>query len=172
LFIILSPKIVSPSHLIIWFQSPLNPMLSIFSNSSCLQTYILLVHLATPSSVRSTKHHLQEILGIRPLVSGRSSDQSTELGHLSLLDSSYHSRSIKITTQFSVDWVGKFMVFMLAPYREFISPVKTSIQIVLWCSVSYVWSFLMFYYFALTLTDGLCYVGLYTLSCVGAGVQR
>jgi hypothetical protein len=33
----------------------------------------------------STKHHLQKIQEIRPHVSGRSSDQSTQLGHLSHL---------------------------------------------------------------------------------------
>jgi hypothetical protein len=32
-----------------------------------------------------TKHHIQEIQGIRPRVSDRPSDQSTRLGHLSLI---------------------------------------------------------------------------------------
>jgi hypothetical protein len=48
---------------------------------------------------------MQEIQGIRPHVSDRPSDQSTQLGHLSHLDTRYHSRSKKITTPSSVDYV-------------------------------------------------------------------
>jgi hypothetical protein len=36
---------------------------------------------------------------------------------------------------------GKITVFMLVQYREFLSPVMTSIVIVLWCNASYLWSF-------------------------------
>jgi hypothetical protein len=43
--------------------------------------------------------------GICPHVSDSPSDQSTQLGHLSHLDSCYHSRSKKTTTPSSVDWV-------------------------------------------------------------------
>jgi hypothetical protein len=43
----------------------------------------------------STKHHIQEIQGIRPHVSDRPFDQSNQLGHLSHMDSNYHSRSKK-----------------------------------------------------------------------------
>jgi hypothetical protein len=42
-----------------------------------------------------TKHHIQEVQGICPHVSDRPSDQSTQLGHLSHLNSCYHSRSKK-----------------------------------------------------------------------------
>jgi hypothetical protein len=43
-----------------------------------------------------TKHHLQEIQGLRPDISNRPSDQTTQLGHLSHLDSHYRSRSQKL----------------------------------------------------------------------------
>jgi hypothetical protein len=36
---------------------------------------------------------------------------------------------------------GKIVFFVLVPYREFVSSVMTSSLIVLWCKVSYVWSF-------------------------------
>jgi hypothetical protein len=45
----------------------------------------------------STKHHIQEIQGISPQVSDRSSNQSTHL------DSHFRSRSKKTTTLSSVD---------------------------------------------------------------------
>jgi hypothetical protein len=59
-----------------------------------------------------SKHHTQEIQRIRPHVSGRSSDQSIHLGHLSPLDSSYRSRSQKNTTPPSVDLVGKLCIYV------------------------------------------------------------
>jgi hypothetical protein len=59
-----------------------------------------------------TKHHIQVTHGIRPLVSCRSSDQSAQFGHLSHLDSRYHSRSQKTTSPFSVDWVGKLCFYV------------------------------------------------------------
>jgi hypothetical protein len=37
------------------------------------------------------------------------------------------------TTLSSVDYVGKYVFFMLVPYREFISPVMTSILMVFCC---------------------------------------
>jgi hypothetical protein len=61
---------------------------------------------------RWTKHHTQEIQGICPHVSGRSSNQSTQLGHLSHLDSHYHSRSQKTTTHSSVDYVWKLYFYV------------------------------------------------------------
>jgi hypothetical protein len=82
-----------------------------------------------------------KIQGICPHVSDRPSDQSTQLGHFSHLDSHYHSRSQKTTTPSSVDWVGKFVFVVLMPYREFFSLVMTSILIVLWPKASYMWSF-------------------------------
>jgi hypothetical protein len=59
-----------------------------------------------------TKHHLQEIQGICQHVSGRSSDQSTQLGHLSHLDSRYRSRSQKITILSSVDFVWELCFYV------------------------------------------------------------
>jgi hypothetical protein len=50
-----------------------------------------------------TKHHIQEIEGISPHISGRSSGQSTQLGHLSHLESQYRSRSQKTETTSRVD---------------------------------------------------------------------
>jgi hypothetical protein len=52
-----------------------------------------------------TEYHLQEVQGIRPHVSGRSSDQSTQLGHLYHLDYHYCSGSQITTTPSSVDYV-------------------------------------------------------------------
>jgi hypothetical protein len=55
-----------------------------------------------------TKHHIQETQEIRPHCSARPSDQSTQLGHLSHLDSdNYRSRSQKTTAPSGVHWVGK-----------------------------------------------------------------
>jgi hypothetical protein len=76
----------------------------------------------------STKHHLQESQEIRPHVSGRSSDLSTQLGHLSYLDSHYSSRSQKTS---SADSVGKLLFFVLVPYEEFVSRVTTVASIYL-----------------------------------------
>jgi hypothetical protein len=45
--------------------------------------------------------------GIHPRVSGRSSDQITQLGHLSQLDSHYRSGSQKATAPSSVDVSGR-----------------------------------------------------------------
>jgi hypothetical protein len=59
-----------------------------------------------------TEHHLQEIQRIHPRVFGRSSDQSTQLGHLSHLDSHYRSRSQKTTTPSSVDYVWKMCCYV------------------------------------------------------------
>jgi hypothetical protein len=53
----------------------------------------------------STRHHIQELQGTRPHVSDRPSDQSTQLGSLSHLDSHYRSRSQKTETPSSVDYV-------------------------------------------------------------------
>jgi hypothetical protein len=43
-----------------------------------------------------TKHHLQEIQGIRPHVSGSSTDQPTQLGHLTQLDSHHNFPQFEI----------------------------------------------------------------------------
>jgi hypothetical protein len=59
-----------------------------------------------------TKHHLQEIRGIHPHVCGRSSNQSTQLGHLSHLDSHYCSRSQKTTTPSNVDYVWNLCFYV------------------------------------------------------------
>jgi hypothetical protein len=80
-----------------------------------------------------TKHRIQ---GIRTRVYDRPSEQLTQPGHLSLLDSCYHRRSKKSTTVSSVDWVGKSMFYVLVPYREFLSPMMVCILIVLWCKAS------------------------------------
>jgi hypothetical protein len=66
--------------------------------------------------------YIQEIQGIckeSAHMSDRPSNQSTQHGHLSHLDSHYHSSSQKTTTLPSVDWVGKFVFLVLVPYREF-----------------------------------------------------
>jgi hypothetical protein len=47
-----------------------------------------------------------------PHVSGSSSDQSTQLGHLSCLDPHYCSRSQKTPTPSSVDYVGKLCFYI------------------------------------------------------------
>jgi hypothetical protein len=71
--------------------------------------------------------------GINSHISGRPSDQSTQHGHLSQLDSCYHCRKKTPTTMSSADYVWNFLFLVLVPYREFISPVMTFILIVLWC---------------------------------------
>jgi hypothetical protein len=58
-----------------------------------------------------TKYHLQEIQGICPHVSGRSFDQSTQLGHLSHLGFHYRS-SQKTTLPSSVDYVWKLCLYV------------------------------------------------------------
>jgi hypothetical protein len=67
-----------------------------------------------------TKHHIQEIQGIHPHVSAGPTDQSTQFGHLFYLDSRYHGRSKKVTTPYSVDWVGIF-VFLCWYHAENLS---------------------------------------------------
>jgi hypothetical protein len=75
---------------------------------------------------------------IRPHVSARPSDQSTQVGHLSHLDPRYHNNKKKTTTPLSVDWVGKF-IFLCWYHKEYLfSPVMTSILPVLWCKTAYV----------------------------------
>jgi hypothetical protein len=95
-----------------------------------------------------SQHHIQEIQGISRHFSDRPSDQSTQLGHLSHLDPRYHSRSQETTTPSSVVWVGK--LFFLCWYRKeySFSPSMISVEILLWCKASYLWSFnnLMFSY--------------------------
>jgi hypothetical protein len=50
-----------------------------------------------------TKHHIQEIKGIRSHVFGSAFDQSTQHGHLPHLDSHYRSISQKTTATPRVD---------------------------------------------------------------------
>jgi hypothetical protein len=61
----------------------------------------------------------RKTLGIRPHVSARPSDQSTQFGHLSHLDSRYRSRSQVTTTPPSVDYVK--IVFLCLYYTENLS---------------------------------------------------
>jgi hypothetical protein len=58
-----------------------------------------------------TRRHMQEIHGIRPHISDRPSEQSTQLRYLSHLVCHYRSRSQKITTPSSVDYVRKLCFF-------------------------------------------------------------
>jgi hypothetical protein len=51
------------------------------------------------------KHHLQKIQGICPCVSGRSTDQSNQLGCFSYLDSIIAAEVRKTTVLSSVDYV-------------------------------------------------------------------
>jgi hypothetical protein len=60
----------------------------------------------------STEHHLQEIQGIDPHVSGRSSNKSTQPGHLSHLDSHRCTGSQKTTTPASLDYVTKLCFYV------------------------------------------------------------
>jgi hypothetical protein len=67
---------------------------------------------------------------------------------------------------------GKIVFFVLVPYGEFVSPVVTSILLVLWCKASYVES-LSYFNVLSWLRQMVCAVlGLYTISDVGTGVQR
>jgi hypothetical protein len=59
-----------------------------------------------------TKHHPQEIQGICPHGSCRPSDQSTQLGHLSHLDSYCHSRSQRTPILSSVSYVWKLCFYV------------------------------------------------------------
>jgi hypothetical protein len=67
-----------------------------------------------------TEHHVQEIQGIQPHVSGRSYGQSTQLRHLSCLDSHYRNRSQKTTTPSSVDYVWKLFFYVSTIQRIFL----------------------------------------------------
>jgi hypothetical protein len=58
-----------------------------------------------------TKHYLQEMQGIRPHVSGRLSDQSTQLGHLSHLHSHHWGRSQTTKTPSSLGNMGKLCFY-------------------------------------------------------------
>jgi hypothetical protein len=94
--------------------------------------------------------------GIRPYVSGRSSDQSAQLGHLPSglplsQQKSKHCNSVQCRLS------GKIIVFVLVPCGEFVSLVVTCFLIVLWCKApSIPVEFLIFEGFVLALTDGLC----------------
>jgi hypothetical protein len=59
-----------------------------------------------------TEHQLQEIQGIRPLPSGSSSDQSTQLGHLFHLDFHHWRRVRKTTTPSSLDYERKLYFYV------------------------------------------------------------
>jgi hypothetical protein len=80
----------------------------------------------------STKHHLQESQEIRSHVSGRSSDQSTQLGPL-IIWTSVIVTEVKNCNSIHFRLFEKFLFFMLVPYREFVCLMTTSILIVLWC---------------------------------------
>jgi hypothetical protein len=68
-------------------------------------------------------------------ISDRPSDELTQLGHLSHLDSHCHSRSPKTTTPSSVNCVGEFFFSCWYCTENFISPVMISIIIVFWCLI-------------------------------------
>jgi hypothetical protein len=59
-----------------------------------------------------TEPHLQEIQGILPHVSGSSSNQSTQLGHHSHLDSHHWSGSQTATTPHTSDYMGKLRFYV------------------------------------------------------------
>jgi hypothetical protein len=102
-----------------------------------------------------TEHRIHEIQGTRSHVSNVPFDQSTHLGHLSHLDSCYHSRSKKTTTPSGVDWVGELVFFRLVPYREF----SLQCWLLFWefsGATPHMCDVLVFQYFVLTLADGLC----------------
>jgi hypothetical protein len=75
-----------------------------------------------------TEHHIQETQGISSHVSSRSSDQSTQLGHLSHLESRYR-RKLQLRP---VQIMCENWVFMSVPHRELVSSVMAYILIVLW----------------------------------------
>jgi hypothetical protein len=64
-------------------------------------------------------------------MSGRSSEQSPELGCPAHLDSCYHSRSQKTATPSRADHVCENCVFMLVPDREIAPLVMIFVLIVL-----------------------------------------
>jgi hypothetical protein len=66
----------------------------------------------------------------RPHVSAGPSDQTTQLGHLSHLDSRYNSRRKKYNSV-QCRLTEKIRFLVLVPYREFVSPVTASILIAL-----------------------------------------
>jgi hypothetical protein len=59
-----------------------------------------------------TSEYLKEIQRIHPHGSGRSSDESAQLGHLSHLDSRCYSRSQTTTSPSSVDYVWKLCFYV------------------------------------------------------------
>jgi hypothetical protein len=70
-----------------------------------------------------TRRLVHEIQGIRPHVSDIPSNQSTQLGHLSHLESHYHSRSKKKRNYISVQCrlSGKIMFFVGTIQRIYLS---------------------------------------------------
>jgi hypothetical protein len=116
-----------------------------------------------------TKRHIQEIHWIRPHVSGRSSDQSTQLGHISHLDSHYWSRCQKTSTLSNVNYVWKlcFYVGTIQIICLFIDDFNSDSTLILTTTAKKVCRdigarpnacgvFYMFLMFVLTLADGLC----------------
>jgi hypothetical protein len=76
-----------------------------------------------------SKHHIQEIQGIRPHVSDRPSDQTTQLGLLSHLDYRYHKKNYN-SVQCRLR--GENLCFYVGTTQR-ISAVMTSFLIVPWC---------------------------------------
>jgi hypothetical protein len=82
-----------------------------------------LLHERSEDLADWTKHHIQETQGICPHVCAGPSDQSAQLGHLSRLDSRYHSRNNKTTTPSSVDWVENLFFLCWYHMEYFLSSV-------------------------------------------------
>jgi hypothetical protein len=78
------------------------------------------------------KHHIQKIQGICPHVFDRLSNQSTQLGQLSS-ELPLSQQKSKAYDSIRCRLCGKVVLFMLVPYRKFISLVVPYILIVFWC---------------------------------------
>jgi hypothetical protein len=84
-----------------------------------------------------TKHHIQELQGIRPHVADGPSNQSTQTVHLSHLDFRYHSRN-KNSNSVQCRLGGNILFLVLVAYGEFVYTLMTSVIVDLWCETSYV----------------------------------
>jgi hypothetical protein len=113
------------------FQRPLWPSsYACWANFDISSRSWIRLYLCSLMHKKETPCRLQRI---RLHISGRPSEQSTELGYPSHLDSNCSSRNEKTTVQSNVDmWESR--VFMLVLCREFVSLLMAYILKVYWPS--------------------------------------
>jgi hypothetical protein len=131
-----------------------------------------------------TEHHIQEIQRIRSHVSAGPSDQSTQSGHLSHLESRYHKPEVR-KLQFRPVWIvcENCYIGTIQRIRLFCDDFYSDSALILTTSVKQCTDrgarprvcgvfILMFLVSVLTLAMVNAVFGLYIPSCVAAGVRR